>query len=383
MSEIAKLRAEFPQINDEVAYLDNAATTFKPRVVLAAVEQFYREQNANVHRGIYDLSSEATQRYEAVRQKVRDFVGADDSYAVIFTLNCTAALNLVARGLEHKLTRVLVSDYEHHSNLLPWGHVAEVESFDFGNYAAVIARNTAELLAVTAWSNILGKNTELAAILAAAKERRMITVVDAAQWVAHQDVDMCNIDCLAFSAHKMYGPMGLGVLVARKDLLAQMSPQNWGGEMVDFVHSATDYGLTVIPQRFEAGTPNVGGVLGLGAAIDWLRAQNRQQIFAYEQTLYCKARTQLAKIPGLQLLPGKDIICFTLQDVHPHDVAQLLNDDGICVRAGFHCAQPLLEKLGCGPVTRVSLACYNTGQEILRLCDALAQIRQKMGLKNV
>ena len=387
---VSEIRKDFPQISDDFVYFDNAATTFKPQSVIDAMAHFYESKNANVHRGIYDLSEEATELYENARTIVRQFVGADDSYEVVFVRNTTEAINLVARGLDYKV--VILGGREHHSNLLPWlqnenivVHQADANN-DILKHPKLSTK--ADILAISAWSNVLGKETRLNEILNNSNDYCRIRLVDAAQWVANEKISMNNIDLLAFSGHKMYGPMGVGVLVAKKGLLEKMRPLYWGGEMVDTVHRATNSNwhhtsieaqMADIPQRFEAGTPNVAGAVGLVAAIEWIQ---KNGYFSDEKiALYKYARNKMREIPHINVLPGNDIICFTIDGVHPHDVAQSLNEDKIYVRSGFHCAQPLLEELGYGPVVRVSLACYNTKSEVDRLINALKKVRKKMGIE--
>lgn len=387
---VSEIRKDFPQISDDFVYFDNAATTFKPQSVIDTMTHFYESKNANVHRGIYDLSEEATELYENARTIVRQFVGADDSYEVIFVRNTTEAINLVARGLDYKVA--ILGGREHHSNLLPWlqNENIIVHQADANNDILKQPKlsTKADILAISAWSNVLGKETRLNEILDNSNDYCHIRLVDAAQWVANEKISMNNIDLLAFSGHKMYGPMGIGVLVAKKNLLEKMRPLYWGGEMVDVVHRATNSNwhhtsikaqMADIPQRFEAGTPNVAGVAGLVAAIQWIQ---KNGYFSDEKiALYEYARNKMREIPHINVLPGNDIICFTIDGVHPHDAAQSLNEDKIYVRSGFHCAQPLLEELGYGPVVRVSLACYNTKSEVDRLIAALKKVRKKMGIE--
>ena len=387
---VSEIRKDFPQISDDFVYFDNAATTFKPQSVIDAMTHFYESKNANVHRSIYDLGEEATESYENARTIVRQFVGADDSYEVVFARNTTEAINLVARGLDYKV--VILGGREHHSNLLPWFqnenivvHQADANN-DILKHPKLSTK--ADILAISAWSNVLGKETRLNEILDNSNDYCRIKLVDAAQWVANEKISMNNIDLLAFSGHKMYGPMGIGVLVAKKDLLEKMRPLYWGGEMVDAVHrtASSDWHnafikaqLTDVPQRFEAGTPNVAGAVGLVAAIEWIQ---KNGYFSDEKiALYEYARNKMREIPHINVLPGNDIICFTIDGVHPHDIAQLLNEDKIYVRSGFHCAQPLLEELNYGPVVRVSLACYNTKSEVDRLIATLKKVRKKMGIE--
>lgn len=387
---VSEIRKDFPQISDDFVYFDNAATTFKPQSVIDAMTHFYESKNANVRRSIYDLGEEATELYENARTIVRQFVGADDSYEVVFARNTTEAINLVARGLDYKV--VILGGREHHSNLLPWFqnenivvHQADANN-DILKHPKLSTK--ADILAISAWSNVLGKETRLNEILDNSNDYCRIKLVDAAQWVANEKISMNNIDLLAFSGHKMYGPMGIGVLVAKKGLLEKMRPLYWGGEMVDAVHrtASSDWHnafikaqLTDIPQRFEAGTPNVAGAVGLVAAIEWIQ---KNGYFSDEKiALYEYARNKMREISHINVLPGNDIICFTIDGVHPHDIAQLLNEDKIYVRSGFHCAQPLLEELNYGPVVRVSLACYNTKSEVDRLIATLKKVRKKMGIE--
>ncbi len=314
---VSEIRKDFPQISDDFVYFDNAATTFKPQNVIDATTHFYESKNANVHRGIYDLSEEATELYENARTIVRQFVGADDSYEVVFVRNTTEAINLVARGLDCKV--VILGGREHHSNLLPWFqnenivvHQADANN-DILKHPKLSTK--ADILAISAWSNVLGKETCLNEILDNSNGYCRIRLVDAAQWVANEKISMNNIDLLAFSGHKMYGPMGIGVLVAKKDLLEKMRPLYWGGEMVDAVHRATNSNwhhtsikaqMADIPQRFEAGTPNVAGVAGLVAAIEWI--QKNGYFSDEKKALYEYARNKMREIPHINVLPGNDII---------------------------------------------------------------------------
>lgn len=389
-------REDFPQISDEFVYFDNAATTFKPQCVLDAMDDFYRHDNANTKRGFYALAQRATECYEAARKTVAGFIGADTD-EVIFTRGATESLNMVARGLELGADdTVVVGITEHHSNMLPWRETGAKIGYlycdEFENHSQIrickAIKKGVKVVAITAYSNILGQNLQLDAIIKRAHEVGAIVVVDAAQAVAHQRINVREMDAdfLAFSGHKVYGPIGIGVLYGKRQLLEKLRPSLFGGEMVDEV-STEDYTLASIPERFEAGTMNVAGAIGLAAAIDYLNEHDYDTLLKYEQKLNTYAFNKLRVIPYLELAGAarslnnrSSVLCFWLRDVHSHDISAFLDSDSIYLRAGYHCAQPLLEHIGKGPCTRASLCFYNTFEEVDRLTESLAKIRGKMGL---
>lgn len=396
-------RQDFPLLRENpIIYLDNAATTQRPACVIQAEEIFYQEYNANPLRGIYALGQEATERYEEARETVREFINAASSEEIIFTRNTTESLNLVAYsyGLTHlnKEDEIVVSILEHHSNLLPWQRVAKqtgarlkfLECEPDGQVTEEqIDRafsNRTKLVSITRISNVLGRETNLARIIAQAKKSKAVVVVDAAQSVAHMptDVQSMDADFLAFSGHKMFGPMGIGVLYGKKALLGEMEPFLLGGEMIQSV-TRTDAVWAELPHRFEAGTVNAAGAWGLKAAIEYICRIGFDTIRGRELALTAQALTGLQEIPHIQIQGGDrpedhcGILSFTVEGVHPHDVSSILDADGIAVRAGHHCAQPLLEHLGVPSTTRASIAFYNTPEEIDCLIKSVESIRRRMG----
>lgn len=396
-------RKDFPLFRENpVIYLDNAATTQRPACVMQAEETFYREYNANPLRGIYALGQEATERYEEAREAVRAFINAASAEEIIFTRNTTESLNLVAYsyGLTHlnKGDEIVVSILEHHSNLLPWQRLAKLTGAELkflecepdGQVTEEqIDRafsNRTKLMAITRISNVLGRETKLARIIAQAKKSGAAVVVDAAQSVAHMptDVQSMDADFLAFSGHKMFGPMGIGVLYGKKALLREMEPFLLGGEMIQSV-TRTDAVWAELPHRFEAGTVNAAGAWGLKAAMEYISNVGFEAIRERELALTAQALTGLQEIPHIQI-QGADrpedhsgILSFTVEGVHPHDVSSILDADGIAVRAGHHCAQPLLEHLGVSSTTRASIAFYNTAEEINMFLASVESIRRRMG----
>lgn len=403
MDEDRNLKGDFPLLRDNpLIYLDNAATAQKPACVLKAEDAFYREFNANPLRGIYTLGQEATERYEEARECVRGFLNAASSEEIIFTRNATESLNLVAYGygLSHlgEGDEIVVSILEHHSNFLPWRQVAQktgakLKYLECRPDGAIteeeIGRAFSEktrLVAVTMVSNVTGGATPLKRIIAEARKSGAVVVVDAAQSIPHMPVDVRQIDAdfLAFSGHKMYGPMGIGVLYGKRELLEDMEPFLTGGEMIQSV-TRSEVVWAELPHRFEAGTVNAAGAWGLKAAIEYIRGIGFEEIQEREHRLTVRAFAGLKAIPHIKV-QGADnpenhcgILSFTVDGVHPHDVGSILDADGICVRAGHHCAQPLLEHLGVSATTRASIAFYNTPEEIDRFLRSVASVRRRMG----
>ena len=405
--EVEKLRADFPLLanNPGLAYLDNAATTQKPRQVIEAETRFYEELNANPLRGLYDLSLRATEAYEDAREKVKDFLHAADSCEIIFTRNASESLNLVAfSGSEAFLSEgdeVLVTVMEHHSNILPWQHAAVrkgaklnwLECDEKGKITEEAFRSAltpkTKIVAMTQLSNVLGVKNDVQKFAAIAHENGSIFVCDGAQSVPHVPVDVqdLDVDFLSFSGHKMLGPMGIGALYGKKELLEKMPPFLTGGEMIEYV---TREGATYaeLPHKFEAGTVNAAGAVGLGAAIDYYNAVGIDKIEQREQELGRYAMERLKNVPHLNLL-GSDvaeehhgIFTFTVDGVHPHDIAAILDADHVDIRAGHHCAQPLMQFMHTPSTARASLCFYNTEEEIDQLAESLSTLRERMGYKD-
>lgn len=395
--DLARIRAEFPVLGREIggrplAYLDNAASAQQPAAVIDAVADYARAHHANVHRGVHTLSQEATALYEGARDKVRRFINAASCSEIVFVRGTTEAVNLVAQSFARPRLQpgdeILVTRLEHHSNIVPWQLVAAqtgavVRSVPIDRRGAVDAdafRSAlgprTRLAAFAHVSNALGTVLPVARLVAAARERGVPTLVDGAQAVPHLPVDVQAIgaDFYAFSAHKMYGPTGIGVLYAREAVLATMPPWQGGGDMILSV-SFEGSTWNQLPWRFEAGTPNVSGAVGLGAAIDFLGRLGQARIAAHEQDLLEYATAKLEGIPGLAIIgtaPEKSsLVSFAVDGIHPHDLGTVLDAAGIAVRTGHHCAMPVMEFFGLPATTRASFALYNTRDEIDALHDAL------------
>lgn len=401
--EVQQIRQDFPLIaQDEMVYLDNAATMQKPRAVIDAVREFYEKENASTLRGLYDLSAKATMKVEQVRQKVADFMGVE-SKEIIFTKNATDGINMVALMVGSALSEhdeVVVGLDGHHSNILPWMDLerrsgvklkliqpeknGDVKVQDFKD----LVNSQTAIVATTLMSNVTGKTVEVEKVgaLSAQSDSHMLMVVDAAQAVAHMPVypTLLKAAFMVWSGHKIGAPMGVGVLTGKAEILRQFLPAFYGGEMVDEVavkNKRLNLELAESPHRFEAGTQNVEGIIGLGVAIDYWREHDENKLFNYIDELTFYAGEQLKDVPDLELVACEHgIISFNINGVHPHDVAQILAAENICVRAGYHCAQPLLDQMGIGPCVRASLTFYNTRTEIDKLVGELRLIRKKMGL---
>jgi cysteine desulfurase/selenocysteine lyase len=394
----ASLREEFPILGREVhgkplVYLDSANTSQKPRQVLDAMDDYYRRHNANVHRAVHTLSAEATQGYEQARGKVARFVGAAER-ATVFTKNASEAINLVAYAWGLRNLRegdeILVTEMEHHSNLVPWQLVAGLTGarvravpvtgdhlLDLDALDRLLGART-RMVAVSAMSNMLGTLNPVAAVAERAHAAGALVLADAAQAVPHAGarLDELGADFLAFTGHKMLGPMGIGVLAAREEVLEGMEPFLGGGEMIRDV--AVEHATwNDIPWRFEAGTPNVAEAVGLAAAVDFLEALGMDRVRAAEADLTAYAMKRLGEVRGLRLYGPAEleqrggVLSFTLGDVHPHDVAQVLDEDGIAVRAGHHCTMPLHRRLGVPATTRASFSVYSTADEVDALVAGL------------
>jgi len=400
--DVAAVRAQFPVLADDgpgrtLTYLDSAATAQKPQAVIDALEDFYTREYASVHRGVYALSVRSTQRFEAVREKVCRLLHTSDPREVVFTRGTTEAINLVATSWGGQNVsagdEIVVTQLEHHSNIVPWQLLCERTGarlrvapigldgcVEVDAFEALLGPRT-KLVALAHVSNALGTRLPVAALCQLARSRGITSLVDGAQAVPHGSVDVLAIGCdfYAFSAHKVYGPTGTGVLWGRRDLLDAMPPYQGGGSMIRSVSfEGTTYADA--PQRFEAGTPDVAGVIGMGAALDWLEEIDREAAAAFECELLRYASEALEAIPGLHIF-GSDpekvgVLSFSLDCAHPHDIATILDREGVAIRAGHHCAQPLMEFYGVPAMARASLALYSDRSDIDALVSALETTRE-------
>ena len=402
MIDVEKIRKDFPIldqiVNDEpLVYLDNAATTQKPKVVLEAVNRYYQEDNANVHRGVHTLAERATASYEGARETVRRFINASSTKEVLFTRGTTTGLNWIGRFAEEILEEgdeVLISIMEHHSNILPWQEACRKTGaklvyvylkdggLDLEDFRKKLTDRT-KFVSIAHASNVLGVINPVQEIAQLAHEKGAIVVVDGAQSVPHMKIDVQTLDAdfFVFSGHKMAGPTGIGVLYGKEKYLNQMSPVEFGGEMIDFVYeqSAT---WKELPWKFEAGTPNMAGAIGLAAAIDYLEAIGMDAIERHEQDLIAYVFPKLQAIEGLKIYGSQDlakrsgVISFNLGDLHPHDLATALDYEGVAVRAGHHCAQPLIQYLEVPATARASFYLYNTKEDCDKLVEALIKTKE-------
>lgn len=396
-------RNDFPLLmQNKIIYIDNAATSQRPQCVIDAEGDFYKNYNANPLRGLYSLSVEATEVYENAREAVRKFIGAEKSNEIIFTRNTTESLNLVAYsyGLSNvkKGDEIVVSIMEHHSDLLPWQMVAKTcgaelkfiecakdGSIDLEKVKELITSRT-KIVAMTQVSNVLGREYPVKEIAKLAHEKGAVMVVDGAQSTPHMRVDVTDLDAdfFAFSGHKLLAPMGIGVLYGKEELLEKMPPFLSGGEMIDSV-TRTSAVYAELPHKFEAGTVNAAGAAGLKAAIDYIEKVGFDYISEREIALTSRAIEKMKKIPHVNIIGSENadehtgIVTFTIDNVHPHDISEILAADGIAVRAGHHCAQPLLTHLGLNFTARASFAFYNTEDEVDKFTDSVATIRERMG----
>lgn len=402
-----KLREDFPilfqTVNDEpLVYLDNAATTQKPKQVLDVLKHYYEMDNANVHRGVHTLAERATADYEAAREKVRHFINAKENAEVLFTRGTTTGLNWVARGLGEKIVkkgdRIVISQMEHHSNIVPWQELAhkvgaELVYIDLtveGELDLVDAKKKitshTKIVSIAHASNVMGVINPIEQLSALAHEVGAVMVVDGAQSAPHMaiDVQALDADFYAFSGHKMCGPTGIGVLYGKRQWLEVMDPVEFGGEMIDFVYH--DHSTWAeLPYKFEAGTPNIAGGIALGAAIDYLEAIGMDEIHAYEQALVEYVLPKLLAIDGVTVYGPSDpekhtgVIAFNIDGLHPHDLATALDMEGVAVRAGHHCAQPLLKYLAVQSTARASFYFYNTKEDADRLIEAIHATKEFFG----
>jgi len=404
---VSSIRADFPILSREVrpgvplVYLDSTATSQKPNSVIESMDMFYRQSNANIHRGIHVLAEESTAIYESARERIAAFIGAPRASHVIFTRNTTESLNLVAFSWGRAFLKpgdlIILTEMEHHSNLVPW-HMLSAERglrlefipvtpdglLDLSEYQRLLAFQP-RLVSFTHMSNVLGTINPAKEIIKQAHDAGAITLLDGAQSVPHFPVDVqeLDVDFLAFSAHKMCGPSGIGVLYGRKELLEAMPPFLGGGDMIKRVHLRT-FIPNEIPHKFEAGTPAIAEAAGFGAAVDYLNQTGMDVIADHEHVLIDYALERLEEIPGVRVFGPKanqkgGVASFTLDDIHPHDISQLLDRDGIAVRAGHHCAMPLHEKYDLVATTRASFYLYNTLEEIDKLVESIYKVKRVFG----
>ncbi|HIF94766.1 MAG: cysteine desulfurase [Myxococcales bacterium] len=400
--DVETVRKDFPILSTkmrgrDLVYLDSAASSQKPEAVISAISDFYSAHYANIHRGVYQLSAEATQRYEDVRSLVARFIGAPDPREIIFVRNATEAINLVARTWGEQQIgngdEIVLTTMEHHANIVPWQMLAERQGasirvaavtddgvLDLEHLKRLLGPRT-KLLAVTAVSNALGTINPINTLTSLARDRGITTLVDGAQAAPHQSVDVKALGCdfYVLSGHKVFGPSGAGVLYGRLPLLESMPPFLGGGDMIESV-SFEGTTFAPVPQKFEAGTPDIASVIGFGAAIEYLEAIGMDQISAYEQTLLTYATERLLKIPGLRIIgTAKEkaaVISFVLEDAHPHDIGTILDGEGIAIRAGHHCAQPLMKRMGVPATARASFSFYNTRDDVDSLVEALRKTQE-------
>ncbi|MBS1230802.1 MAG: cysteine desulfurase [Proteobacteria bacterium] len=401
-ADVARWRDDFPILQETISgeplvYLDNAATTQKPQSVLAAEADYYRHTNANVHRGVHTLSQRATDQYEAARGKIARFINAAGSNEIIYVRGATEAINLVAQSFARPRLKpgdeILISAMEHHSNIVPWQMVCEqtgallkvvtindAGEFEFESFERLLGPRT-RLVALTHLSNALGSIVPIERVIELAHSSGVPVLIDGAQAIAHLTVDVRALDCdfYAFSGHKIYGPTGIGVLYGKAALLDAMPPYQGGGDMIRTVtFEKTEY--NELPYKFEAGTPNIAGAIGLGAALDYVGAIGIATIAAHERDLLDYATREVSAIPGLTIVGSArdkaSILSFTLAGTHPHDIGTILDHRGVAIRAGHHCAMPVMQRFGLSGTARASFALYNTRAEVDTLVAALHQVTE-------
>jgi cysteine desulfurase / selenocysteine lyase len=403
--DVLRLREDFPILKQKVhgkplVYFDNGATSQKPQAVIDTLDRYYSTENSNIHRGVHALSERATAAYEAAREKIRRFINAGSDKEIIFVRGTTEAINLVAQSYGRSFLKagdeIIVSAMEHHSNIVPWqmlceqtgaklrvvpiNHDGELVMEEFQR----LLNDKTKFVSVTHVSNALGTIVRVKEIVASAHEHGVPVLLDGAQAVPHLRVDVQDLGCdfYAFSGHKMFGPTGIGVLYGRRDLLEKMPPYQGGGDMISLVtFEKTHY--NVLPYKFEAGTPHIAGVIGLGAAVDYLTELDWDALAAHEQRLLSCATDALASIDGLRIIgTAKEkagVLSFVLDHVHAHDVGTILDQEGVAVRAGHHCAMPVMQRFGVPATTRASFAFYNTIEEIDALACAIHRVRKVFG----
>lgn len=405
MFDVKKIRRDFPLLGRTVhgkplSYLDNANTTQRPKAVMDTLHHFDIAENSNIHRGVHYLSEQATQKFENVREKVAQFIHATQSSEIVFTKGATEAINLVAAGLRKKLKKgdeILISHMEHHSNIVPWQLLCEESGaqlvvapildngiLDLEALGSLLSEKT-KVLAITQMSNALGTINPVKAIIQKARRVGSLTLVDGAQAIAHMPVDVTDLDCdfYVFSGHKLYAPMGVGVLYGKKAVLETLPPYQGGGDMIlSVTFEKTTYNKA--PYKFEAGTANVSGVIGLGAALDYLNHIDLVSACQHEAELLSYATESLLSIPGLKIIgssPNKaSVLSFILEGVHPHDIGSILDQEGVAIRTGHHCAQPVMERFKIAATARISLALYNNTQDIDAAVMGLKKVKKVLGL---
>jgi len=398
---ISDIRKQFPILDQEVngsplVYLDSAATSQKPLAVIEAIEKYYKEYNSNVHRGVHTLGTRATDGYEGAREKVRKFINAKSTEEIIFTRGTTTALNTVAASYGRANLKpgdeIVITYMEHHSNIIPWQQVAketgatlkyisltEDHALSLEEVKSTITSNT-KIVSIMQVSNVLGTINPVKEIAEIAHANGAVMVVDGAQSTPHMKVDVQDLDCdfFAFSGHKMGGPTGIGALYGKKELLEKMEPIEFGGEMIDFVN-LYESTWKELPWKFEGGTPIIAGAIGLGAAIDFLEEVGLDNIQAHEHKLAQYALDRLSQVDGITIYGPKEragVVTFNIEDVHPHDVATVVDADGIAIRAGHHCAEPLMKYLNVSSTARASFYLYNTEEEVDKLVSSLIKTKE-------
>ncbi len=403
--DIEKIRKDFPILRRKVngkplVYLDNAATSQKPRQVIDSLKDYYENYNSNIHRGIHQLSEEATEGYEKAHEKASQFISVKPE-EIIFTKNTTESINLLAYSIGMNLKKgdeILLSEMEHHSNLVPWQQIAKIRSLklrfvevdksgvlDMESFSSLLSRKT-KLVSITHVSNVLGTINPVREMAKEAHDFGALFVVDAAQSVPHMPVDAGSIGCdfLAFSSHKMLGPTGIGVLYGKRELLEKMQPFMYGGDMIREV-SFKDSKFNDLPWKFEAGTPDIAGGIAFGVAVDYLNRVGMDSVFGHEQSLTHYALKRLLSEPDIEIygptVRRAGVVSFNLGSIHAHDVAAILDQQGIAVRGGHHCAMPLMGKLGIAGCARASFYLYSTKQEIDALISSLGKVRKVFGAK--
>jgi cysteine desulfurase / selenocysteine lyase len=400
--DVERVRADFPILQQKVrgkplVYLDNAATSQKPRAVIEAISRYYEGTNANIHRGVHFLSEHATEEYEAVRGIARKFLNAPESREIIFVRGTTEGINLVAqsygRAHIHAGDEILITDMEHHSNIVPWqilcdergaklrvAPINDAGELELDEFANLLGSKT-KLVAITHVSNALGTINPIRRIVEMAHSRNVPVLVDGAQAVPHLKVDVQALDCdfYSFSGHKVYGPTGIGVLYGKAALLEAMPPYQGGGDMIASVtFEKTIYNK--LPYKFEAGTPDIAGVIGLGAALEYVNALGIENIGAHENDVVAYAAAAVSAIPGVRLIgtarEKASVLSFVLDNVHPHDIGTILDQEGIAIRTGHHCSQPVMKRFGVDATARASFGLYNTKQEADALVRGIEKVRE-------
>ena len=395
MLDISQIKNDFPAYkkkDENFIYLDSASTSQKPELVIDSISSYYSSYSANIHRALYEIGEKATDKYESVREKVRQFINVPDSHVVVFTKGTTESINLIAYAWgSNNLSnddQILITEMEHHSNIVPWQLLCSRSNATL-NYIPIKKDGTLELeklkesislkpklISLTHQSNVFGTINPINDIITESKKVGAITVIDGAQAVPHMKVDIKNLDCdfYAFSGHKMLGPTGVGVLIARKNILEKMDPFMGGGEMINTVNMDKST-WNEVPWKFEAGTPNIAQVIGLGASIDYLEKIGIENIHQHEQELLHYGLKLLEQNKNVNLYGGAEnrggVIPFNVKNIHPHDLAKFLDTDGICIRAGHHCAQPIMNKLEISATARASFYLYNTKEDIEKLVEGI------------